>query len=482
MPFDTSELKTDLFIDGEWTGASNAKRFDVVNPSAETVVASVADASVDDGLRAIDAAEKAADAWRRTTPRERSQILQQCFDLMRRDADELAYLIALENGKSLSDARGEILYAAEFFRWFSEESVRATGEICSAPGNPSKIIVQYQPVGISILITPWNFPAAMATRKIAPALAAGCTCVLKPAEETPLTAYAIANLLVEAGLPAGVVNVITTSDPNSLIEAMIEDTRTRKLSFTGSTEVGSLLLRKASESVMKCSLELGGNAPFVVFDDADMDKAIQGAMIAKMRNGGEACTAANRFIVQKGIHDEFADKLSEQMSRLTLADGTSEESQCGSLINEHSVSKISKLVADAVDRGATVRTGGERVNRKGHFFWPTVLTNVSPDAEILYQEVFGPVAPIVTFETEEEAVSLANDSQFGLVAYVFTEDLARGLRVSEQIEAGMVGLNRGLVSDPAAPFGGMKQSGLGREGAHVGLLEFMEVKYISVDW
>ncbi|WP_076999928.1 NAD-dependent succinate-semialdehyde dehydrogenase [Variovorax sp. KK3] len=481
-PLNIDTMPTDLFIGGAFRPSSSAKRIDVYDPASEKVIASVADATTEDALAAVEAASAAAEAWAATAPRKRSTILMRCFELMTRDAEKLAQLITMENGKALADARGEVAYAAEFFRWYAEEAVRINGEISVAPSGAARTIVQYQPIGIALLITPWNFPAAMATRKIGPALAAGCTCILKPATETPLTAYAIADLLAEAGVPAGVVNVLTTSTAGRVSNAILDDHRVRKLSFTGSTEVGRVLLRKAADSVINCSMELGGNAPFVVFDDADIDAAVEGAMIAKMRNGGEACTAANRFYVQRGVADEFSRRLAERMGALVTDDGLKDGTQCGPLVNKAAVEKVGALVDDARKKGARVLTGGNAPQRKGFFYMPTVLADVAPNSDLLGEEIFGPVAPIVAFDTEAEAIRFANATEYGLVAYVYTRDLARGLRVSERIESGMIALNRGLVSDPAAPFGGVKQSGLGREGAHHGLLEFMEAKYISTNW
>jgi succinate-semialdehyde dehydrogenase/glutarate-semialdehyde dehydrogenase len=482
MAIDVKALPTDLYIGGKWHKGSSGKRIDVIDPSTEAVITTIADATPDDALKAVDAADKAAQAWAKTAPRQRSEILRKTFELMTRDAEYLAELISLENGKALADARGEVAYAAEFFRWFAEEAVRINGDISISPAGNSRIVVQYQPVGIALLITPWNFPAAMATRKIAPALAAGCTCILKPATETPLTAYAIAKLLEEAGVPPGVVNVITSSTAGKIANAVLEDPRVRKLSFTGSTEVGRVLLRKAADSIINCSMELGGNAPFLVFDDADIDAAIEGAMIAKMRNGGEACTAANRFYVQRGVLDTFSKRFAERIGALVTDDGCKPGTQCGPLVNAAAVAKVSAMVTDAVSKGAKVLTGGKRLDRKGYFYAPTVLTDVPANADMLNDEIFGPVAPIVAFDNEDEAIALANNTEYGLVAYLYTKDLARGMRVSERLESGMIALNRGLVSDPAAPFGGVKQSGLGREGAHHGLLEFMEAKYISTTW
>lgn len=477
-----SELPTDLFIGGEWRASTSGRRIDVFNPSSEQSLTSVADASIDDAMLAVEAAARAAKGWASTAPRKRSEILYCCYELMKRDSELLAELISLENGKALSDARGEVEYAAEFFRWFAEEAVRINGEISIAPSGAARTIVQYQPVGIALLITPWNFPAAMATRKMGPALAAGCTCILKPATETPLTAYAIALLMAEAGVPDGVVNVLTTSSASKISNAILDDPRVRKLSFTGSTEVGKILLRKAADSVINCSMELGGNAPFLVFDDADIEAAIDGAMLAKMRNGGEACTAANRFYVQRGIANAFSDRLSRRIAALAVGNGQDPSTQFGPLINRAAVDKVASLVEDACLKGAKILTGGVAPDRTGFYYSPTVITDVPEDADLLSEEIFGPVAPIVVFDKEEEAISLANGTEYGLVAYVYTQDMRRGLRVSEQIDAGMIALNRGLVSDPAAPFGGVKQSGLGREGAHHGMLEFMEPKYISTTW
>ncbi|WP_394890468.1 NAD-dependent succinate-semialdehyde dehydrogenase [Mesorhizobium sp. AaZ16] len=475
-------LRYDLFIGGAWQPSASGARIDVSDPSTEDVISSVADATVEDGIKAVDAAAVAAKTWSATSPRKRSDILMRAFQLMTEKAEWLAELISRENGKALPDARGEVAYAAEFFRWYAEEGVRLNGEISVSPSGNNRIIVQYQPIGIAVLVTPWNFPAAMATRKIGPALAAGCTCILKPATETPLTAYAIAEILTEAGVPAGVVNVVTTSKSGPVIAAMLHDPRVRKLSFTGSTEVGRILLRQAADQVISCSMELGGNAPFLVFDDADIDAAVDGAMIAKMRNGGEACTAANRFYVQRGVLEAFTAKLAERMGAMKVGIGYDHSTQLGPLVNASSRDKVASLVQDAIARGAKIMTGGKAREGKGFFYEATVLTDVSADAAILNEEIFGPVAPVVAFETEEEGISLANQTEYGLVAYIYTKDLARGLRVSEQIESGMIALNRGLVSDAAAPFGGVKQSGLGREGSHHGLLEFTEAKYIATSW
>ena len=475
-------IPTDLLIGENWQEASDKTRIDVVNPSTGETLTSVASANVAEGIQAIDAAQQAAKSWAATAPRKRAELLRQCFDRMVANSEWLAQLISLENGKALADARSEVLYAAEFFRWYAEEAVRLEGEISVAPSGANRIVVLYQPIGVSLLITPWNFPAAMATRKIAPALAAGCTCILKPAEETPLTAYAVAQILLEAGIPPGVVNVITTKDPGPVVKAMLHDGRIRKLSFTGSTEVGRLLLREAADTVINSSMELGGNAPFIVLDDANIADAIAGAMIAKMRNGGEACTAANRFYIQRGAYEEFSRQLVEKMGAVKLGDGCSPDTGCGAMINQEAVDKIQRLVADAVKRGARVLLGGEIPKRPGFFYPPTVLADVQPGSQILKEEIFGPVAALVPFDSVDEAVTLANDTEYGLVAYLYTNDLKRGMRISEQLESGMIALNRGLVSDAAAPFGGVKQSGLGREGSHHGIREFTEAKYIAVEW
>ena len=471
-----------LLIGGEQRAASDGATFDVLDPATGQVLATVASGTVDDAVSCVDAAAAAAAGWAATAPRQRSDILRRAHELMVERADILARLIVAENGKALPDARGEVLYSAEFFRWYAEEAVRIKGEIQTAPGGANKIIVVHQPVGIAVLVTPWNFPAAMASRKIGPALAAGCTVILKPASETPLTALALAAILAEAGVPRGVVNVLPSKRSGPVVAAMLADPRVRKLSFTGSTEVGRTLLHLANEQIINCSMELGGNAPFIVFEDADLDAAIEGALIAKMRNAGEACTAANRFYVAASIADEFARRLSSAMSGMQVGPGADDGVTVGPLVNAASRTTVADLVDGAVANGAKVLTGGTVPDGAGFFYPPTVLTHVPPNAAILHTEIFGPVAPIATFTTEDEAVELANSTDFGLVSYVYTRDLARGLRVSERIEAGMVGLNRGLVSDPAAPFGGVKQSGLGREGGHEGMLAFTESKYIAVQW
>jgi succinate-semialdehyde dehydrogenase/glutarate-semialdehyde dehydrogenase len=473
---------TQLLIGGTWRDASDHLTFAVDDPATGEVIAEVANGSVEDGLAAVTAAYDALPGWAATAPRQRAEVLRRTFELMTERSEDFARLIVRENGKALSDARGEVTYAAEFFRWFAEEAVRAEGHVQTAPAGTNRILVLRQPIGVSVLITPWNFPAAMATRKIGPALAAGCTVILKPASDTPLTALAMGALLTEAGVPAGVVNVLPSRRSGPLTTAMLHDPRVRKLSFTGSTEVGRGLLKEAADCVVNCSMELGGNAPFVVFDDADLESAVAGAMVAKMRNGGEACTSANRFLVQRGVAEEFSNRLAQAMGALRIGPGLAEGTQLGPLINAAGRDKVMSLVEGAVQDGARLAVGGTIPDGPGFFYPATVLVDVPSDSGILREEIFGPVAPVVVFDTEEEAVRLANDTEYGLVAYVYTGDLQRGLRFSEALESGMVGLNRALVSDPAAPFGGVKQSGLGREGGHDGLLEFMESKYIAVTW
>ena len=478
----TFTIPTELHIGGKDIPAADGRRFDVLDPSTGLVITTVADADTVDATAAVDAAEQAASSWAATAPRERAEILRRAFESMTAAADDLARLISRENGKALPDARSEVTYAAEFFRWYGEEAVRIAGALTTAPSGANQIVVSHEPVGICVLVTPWNFPAAMATRKIGPALAAGCTMVLKPASDTPLTALAMVAILEAAGVPPGVVNVVTSRRSGPVVAALLHDDRVRKLSFTGSTEVGRVLLREASDRIVNCSMELGGNAPFLVFADADLDAAVDGAMIAKMRNAGEACTAANRFYVEASIADEFARRLADRMGSLTVGPGTDDGIEVGPLINEDAVAKVEHLVADALDRGARTATGGSRPEREGWFYAPTVLVGVTPEADIVHEEIFGPVAPIITFTDEDDAISMANDTEYGLVAYLYTGDLARGMRVSRRLAAGMVGLNRGLVSDPAAPFGGVKQSGIGREGGHEGVLDYTESKYVAVQW
>ena len=473
-------VPTGLFIGGEWHPAENGATFSIDDPSTGTKLADVADASPADGMRALDAAEKAQAGWAAVAPRERSDILRRAYEILLERQEELALVMTLEMGKPLAEARGEVVYAAEFFRWFSEEAVRIDGGFAVAPNGQGRLLVMRQPVGPCVLITPWNFPIAMGTRKIGPAVAAGCTMIIKPAEQTPLSMLALAEIMKEAGLPDGVLNVVTTTDPAAVMEPIIRDGRARKLSFTGSTAVGRTLLEQCAGQVMRTSLELGGNAPFLVFEDADLELAVDGAMLAKMRNTGEACTAANRFYVHASVADEFARRLAERMSALPIGRGVEEDVVVGPLIDAAARDKVSSLVVDAVERGATVLTGGKALERDGYFYPPTVLTGVPHDARMRHEEIFGPVAPITTFETEEEAITAANDTEYGLASYIFTRDLDRALRVSERIETGMIGLNQGIVSNPAAPFGGMKHSGLGREGGNVGIEEFLEIKYVAV--
>jgi succinate-semialdehyde dehydrogenase/glutarate-semialdehyde dehydrogenase len=475
-------VPTDLWIGGQWRKSSDGQRFDVIDPATENKITSVASATVEDAKAAVDAASEAFPGWAAKKPRERGEILRKAFELMMRDAERIAKLMTLENGKALPDSRAEVAYAAEFFRWNAEEAVRNLGQLYNAPASGARTLVHHRPAGVAVLVTPWNFPAAMATRKIGPALAAGCTVVLKPASDTPLTMLALMPILQEAGVPAGVVNVIPSRASGKVVSAMLHDPRVRVLSFTGSTEVGRKLLHEAADNVVKPAMELGGNAPFIVFEDADIDAAVDGAMIAKMRNMGEACTAANRFLVHEKVHDEFSKKLTERMKALKVGNGLDEGVAVGPLINKDGRDKVVSLVDDAVKKGAKLLTGGKAPDGKGYFYPPTVLVNVPDGAKCLEEEIFGPVAAIQSFTSEEEAIRRANATIYGLVAYLYTRDLTRGMRVSEQLECGMVGLNRGLVSDPAAPFGGMKQSGIGREGAHEGLMEYLQTQYISTNW
>jgi succinate-semialdehyde dehydrogenase / glutarate-semialdehyde dehydrogenase len=477
-----ANVPTDLWIGGRWRKSSDGGRFDVIDPATENKVASVASATVEDAKAALDAASAAFPGWAAKKPRERAEVLRKSFELIMRDAERLAKLITIENGKALADSRGEVAYAAEFFRWFAEEAVRNIGQNSVAPGSGARILVHHKPAGVAVLVTPWNFPAAMATRKIGPALAAGCAVVLKPASDTPLTMLALMPILEEAGVPAGVVNVVPSRSSGKIVSAMLHDPRARVLSFTGSTEVGRKLLHEAADNVVRPAMELGGNAPFIVFEDADIDAAIEGAMIAKMRNMGEACTAANRFYVHEKVHDEFAKKLTAKMSGMNMGNGLDDGVTLGPLVNKDGLAKVVELVDDAVKKGAKVLTGGKAPGGPGFFYPATVLANVSNDAKMLNEEIFGPVASIQSFKSEDEVVTRANDTEYGLVAYLYTKDVGRGMRVSEKLEFGMIGLNRGLVSDPAAPFGGMKQSGIGREGAHEGLMEFLETQYVSVNW
>jgi succinate-semialdehyde dehydrogenase/glutarate-semialdehyde dehydrogenase len=478
------DVPTGLYVGGEWGASKGGGTFPVLDPATEEPLTEVADGTESDGIDAVAAAHDALPGWAATPPRQRAEILRKAFELMTARSEQFARLMSAENGKSLRDARGEATYAAEFFRWYAEEAVRIEGGLMRAPSGANRIVVSHQPIGVSLLVTPWNFPAAMATRKIGPALAAGCSIVLKPAEDTPLTALALAGLLTEAGLPKGVVNVVTTGRATAgrVVAAMMSDPRVRKLSFTGSTQVGKILLRQAADQVLSCSMELGGNAPFIVFEDADIDAAVEGAMLAKMRNGGEACTAANRFYVHEAVADEFTASYTRRLAALRVGPGLEEDTEVGPLVNQPTRAKVSELVESAAGDGGKIVIGGKSPQRKGYFYEPTLIDNVPQTAAILSSEIFGPVSPVVRFSAEEEAVRWANATEFGLVSYLYTRDLRRGLRVSEALEAGMIGLNRGLVSDPAAPFGGVKQSGLGREGGHEGLLEFTETKYIATDW
>jgi len=472
------QLSTQLYIDGKWVNGTST--LPVTDPSDESVIANVQISSEEQCIQAIDAAHRAFKSWAKMAPRVRGEILRKAFEIMVAEADRLAEIISRENGKVLSDAKGEILYAAEFFRWFSEEAVRINGEFRTSPSGDKKIIVTKQPIGVSLLITPWNFPAAMATRKIGPALAAGCTVILKPAGETPLTALAIVEILERAGVPAGVVNLILPSPTGPAIAKMLKDPRVVNLSFTGSTEVGRVLLKEAADQVIRCSMELGGNAPFLVLSDANIDDAVSGALLAKMRNGGAACTAANRFYVAKEVADEFTEKLTKAMGGLKMAPGTSTGAQLGASVSVKERNKIAELVETSVAAGGAIKTGGKSPTGAGAFYPATVLS-VKNDNPILKQEIFGPVAPIVITNSDDQAIELANATEFGLIAYVYSTDLKRAMKVAESLESGMVAINKGVISDPAAPFGGFKQSGLGREGGFAGIEEFLETKYIGVE-
>jgi succinate-semialdehyde dehydrogenase/glutarate-semialdehyde dehydrogenase len=471
-------MKTKLFINGQWVEGDG--RISVIDPSDESVIAEVSTAGDKECDAAVAAAHAAFPSWSKTAPRARAEILRKAFEIMVDEADEIAKIISRENGKVFTDAKGEVLYAAEFFRWFSEEASRIAGDFRHSPSGDKRILVTHQPIGVSILITPWNFPAAMATRKLAPALAAGCTAVLKPATETPLTAIYVVDILQRAGVPAGVVNYILPSKTGPMMTKILHDKRVRNLSFTGSTEVGRGLLKESSDQVLRTSMELGGNAPVVVLDDANIDEAVKGAMIAKMRNGGAACTAANRFIVARTVAEEFTQKFSKAMSELKMAPGLSEGAQLGASVSVKERNKIADLVEEAKAKGGKVNLGGVKPDGKGAFYPATVLT-VTKENPILAHEIFGPVAPIVLFDTDEEGIALANDTDYGLISYVFSADLKRAIRTAEALESGMVAINRGVISDPAAPFGGVKQSGLGREGGFAGIHEFLESKYIGVE-
>jgi succinate-semialdehyde dehydrogenase/glutarate-semialdehyde dehydrogenase len=470
-----------LFIGGEWRDASGGATLAVEDPATGEPIGEIADATPDDAQAAIDAAAETQTGWAATSPNERGEILWRAFELLGERADDLALLMTLEMGKTLAESKAEIAYAAEFFRWFSGEALRIDGNFKVAGNAASRVLVMRQPVGPSYFITPWNFPNAMGTRKIGPAIAAGCTMVIKPAQQTPLSMLALARLLEECGLPPGVLNVITGSSSSAISAPIIGDPRLRKLSFTGSTEVGRKLIAQSADNVLKVSMELGGNAPFLIFDDADLDAAVEGAMLAKMRNIGEACTSANRFHVSESVAGEFADKLGERMGALRLGRGTDDGVEVGPLIDADQRDKVSELVSDALERGATAVVGGGQVDGAGYFYEPTVLGDVPDGARVLKEEIFGPVAPVKGFGSEEEAIAAANDTEFGLVAYVYTADLKRAFRVCEGLETGMIGLNQGMVSNAGAPFGGVKQSGIGREGGNEGIHEFLETKYVAVN-
>ena len=472
-----ASVPTGLLINGEWRAAEGCKTVAVNDPATGEVIHEIADASVADGVAAMDAAAEAFPSWAATPDRERAEILRRAFDLLQERKEDVALLMTLEMGKPLAEARGEVVYGGEFLRWFSEVTAHTQGRYGANPEGTGRMIVTQHPVGPCYLITPWNFPLAMATRKIAPALAAGCTVVIKPATLTPLTTLFFAQILQDAGVPAGVVNVVTTTNTGPVSERIISDPRLRKLSFTGSTPVGVKLLQQAAPGVLRTSMELGGNAPFVVFEDADLDKAVDGAMLAKFRNIGQACTAANRFIVQRSVVEEFTRRVTERVQGMKIGRGTEEGVQIGPLIDDRAVDKAKTLVGDAVERGATVTTGGSPVDGPGTFFEPTVVSDVQPGSDILREEIFGPVLAIVPFDTEDDAVRIANDTEYGLVSYVFTESLSRGQRMIERLETGMMGLNVGVVSNAAAPFGGWKQSGLGREGGDEGIHEYLQTKY-----
>jgi succinate-semialdehyde dehydrogenase/glutarate-semialdehyde dehydrogenase len=475
-----ARVPTGLFIDGKWRASSNGTTIDVEDPSTGETLTSVADATVADGAAALDAAVAAQADWAVTPPRERGEILRKAFLEISARTAEFALLMTLEMGKPLAESRAEVTYAAEFFRWFSEEAVRISGRWSVSPNGATRLMTMKQPVGPTLMITPWNFPLAMGTRKIGPALAAGCTMVVKPARQTPLSMLALVEVLSDCGVPAGVVNVITTSRTGEVIEPIIRDPRLRKLTFTGSTPVGRKLVEQSAEQLLRVSMELGGNAPFLVFEDADMDAAVAGAMVAKLRNMGEACTAANRFLVHESVADEFASRFAAKMAGMTLGRGTQDDVTTGPLIDADAQAGVAGLVEDAKSKGAKVVCGGATVGDQGYFYAPTVLTGVPADARMMHEEIFGPVAPIATFATESEAIARANDTEYGLVAYVFTRDLSRTLRVSEALEFGMVGVNQGIVSNPAAPFGGVKHSGFGREGGLEGIEEYLEIKYVGI--
>ncbi len=473
-------VPTGLYINGVWRDASDGKTFDVFDPATGKLLKTIADASYEDGQEAIAAAHNTQKSWAATAPRVRAELLRAAFEKITAMSDDFAILMSLEMGKPFLEAKGEVAYGSEFLRWFSEEAVRVNGRYQTAPDGKNRLMVLKKPVGPALLITPWNFPLAMATRKIGPAIAAGCTSILKPAALTPLTSLLFAKVLQEVGVPSGVVNVIQTSRVSEVTGPIIKDSRLRKLSFTGSTPIGKMLIKDSADQVLRTSMELGGNAPFLVFEDADVDKAVEGAMQAKLRNMGEACTAANRFLIHESVADEFAQKLTARFAALKVARGVEEGTNIGPVIDEKSRNAIHALVTDATSKGAKILTGGVIPSGEGYFYPPTVLQGVAANSEILKNEIFGPVAPIVTFKTEDEAVAMANDTEYGLVAYAFTKDLNRGLRLAEKLETGMFGLNTGLVSNPAGPFGGVKQSGLGREGSLEGIEEYLETVYVGI--
>ncbi|HEV2924975.1 MAG TPA: NAD-dependent succinate-semialdehyde dehydrogenase [Solirubrobacteraceae bacterium] len=474
------QVPKDLYIGGEWRAATGAGRLAVEDPSTGLPLVEVADAQVEDALAALAAAAGSQAEWAAHPPRERGEILRRAYEAVIAQADDLALLMTLEMGKSVAESRAEITYAAEFLRWFAEEAVRVHGRYMVNTTGRGRILTMRQPVGPCVFVTPWNFPTAMGTRKIAPAIAAGCTMVVKPAQQTPLSMLALARVLEEAGLPKGVLNVITAKRSGAVIEPLLKDPRTRKLSFTGSTEVGRILIEQSAEQILRMSMELGGNAPFIVFEDADFEAAVEGGFTAKMRNVGEACTAANRFHVHESLAQEFAQRLADRMGKLKVGRGVEPGVDVGPLIDEKQRSKVVELVDDAVSRGARVVLGGQAIDGPGYFFEPTVIVDVPDDARLLAEEIFGPVAPIATFSTEEQALAAANRTEYGLVAFLYTRDLGRAIRVSEGIESGMVGLNQGIVSNPAAPFGGVKHSGFGREGGFEGIEEYLEIKYVAL--
>ncbi|MEJ7817282.1 MAG: NAD-dependent succinate-semialdehyde dehydrogenase [Thermoleophilaceae bacterium] len=475
------DVPKQLYIAGEWRDAAGGETIDVEDPATGEVLCQVADATPEDAQAALGAAHEKQAEWAATAPNERSEILHSAFEALNDQAGELALLMTLEMGKTLAESKGEIAYASEFFRWYAGEALRVEGQYKVAGNGAGRVLTMRQPVGPCVMITPWNFPMAMGTRKIGPAIAAGCTMVAKPAQLTPLSMLALAKVLEEAGLPGGVLNVVTASSSGSTMGPLIEDPRTRKLSFTGSTEVGQSLIEQSAKRVLKVSMELGGNAPFLVFEDADLEAAVDGAMIAKMRNIGEACTSANRFHVAAPVAKEFASRLAERMGAMKVGRGTEDDSEVGPLIDDDQRGKVAELVDDAVDRGAKAIVGGKGVDGPGYFYEPTVLADVTPDARLLKEEIFGPVAPVIAFDSEDDAIHAANDTEFGLVAYVYTKDLKRAFRVCEALDSGMIGLNQGLVSNAGAPFGGVKQSGVGREGGNEGIDEYLEVKYVAVN-